>query len=116
MLPVPSSEVNLCVIIYLTRRGDVHTNTVEGIWSLFKRSVVGSYNKVSHKCLDSYLDELEWRFNNRDNPYLFRDIEFDAFVVKYNLRKFGVWKKVPIQIWLFSIYKFNVFLCHIYPR
>ena len=54
-------------------RGDVHTNTVEGIWSLFKRSVVGSYHKVSHKHLDAYLDELEWRFNNRENPYLFRD-------------------------------------------
>jgi hypothetical protein len=25
------------------------------------------------KHLDSYLDELEWRYNNRDNPYLFRD-------------------------------------------
>ena len=54
-------------------RGDVHTNTIEGIWSLFKRSVVGSYHNVSAKHLDSYLDELEWRFNNRDNPYLFRD-------------------------------------------
>ena len=54
-------------------RGDVHTNTVEGVWSLFKRSVVGSYHKVSHKHLDAYLDELEWRFNNRENPYLFRD-------------------------------------------
>ena len=53
--------------------GDVHTNTVEGVWSLFKRSVMGSYHKVSHKHLDSYLDELEWRFNNRENPYLFRD-------------------------------------------
>ncbi|MFC1913640.1 IS1595 family transposase [Chloroflexota bacterium] len=54
-------------------RGDVHTNTVEGVWSLFKRSVVGSYHKISHKHLDAYLDELEWRFNNRENPYLFRD-------------------------------------------
>ena len=54
-------------------RGDVHTNSVEGIWSLLKRSIVGSYHKVSVKHLDSYLDELEWRFNNRDNPYLFRD-------------------------------------------
>ncbi len=35
--------------------------------------IVGSYHKVSVKHLDSYLDELEWRFNNRDNPYLFRD-------------------------------------------
>ncbi len=54
-------------------RGDVHTNTVEGIWSLFKRSVVDSYHKLSTKHLDAYLDELEWRFNNRDNPFLFRD-------------------------------------------
>jgi transposase-like protein len=53
--------------------GKVHTNTVEGVWSLFKRSIVGSYHKVSTKHLDRYLDELEWRFNNRDNPYLFRD-------------------------------------------
>jgi len=54
-------------------RGDVHTNTIENVFSLFKRSVVGSYHKVSRKHLDAYLDELEWRFNNRENPYLFRD-------------------------------------------
>ncbi len=54
-------------------RGDVHTNSVEGIWSLLKRSIVGSYHKLSVKHLDSYLDELEWRFNNRNNEYLFRD-------------------------------------------
>ena len=54
-------------------RGDVHTNTIENVFSLFKRSVVGSYHKVSRKHLDAYLDELEWRLNNRENPYLFRD-------------------------------------------
>jgi transposase-like protein len=54
-------------------RGSVHTNSVENIWSLLKRSIVGSYHQVSKKHLDSYLDELEWRFNNRENPYLFRD-------------------------------------------
>jgi len=54
-------------------RGDVHTNSVENIWSLLKRSIIGAYHKVSVKHLDKYLDELEWRFNNRDNPYLFRD-------------------------------------------
>ena len=54
-------------------RGDVHTNTIEGVWSLLKRSIIGSYHKVSVKHLQSYLDELEWRFNNRDNPWLFRD-------------------------------------------
>lgn len=54
-------------------RGDVHTNSVEGVWSLFKRSVVGSYHQVSAKHLDRYLDEFEWRFNGRKNSYLFRD-------------------------------------------
>lgn len=53
--------------------GDAHTQTVESVWSLLKRSVVGSYHKLSVKHLDSYLNELEWRFNNRTNPYLFRD-------------------------------------------
>jgi transposase-like protein len=54
-------------------RGDVHTNTVEGVFSLFKRSIVGAYHQVSVKHLDRYLDEFEFRFNNRNNPYLFRD-------------------------------------------
>ncbi len=54
-------------------RGDVHTNTVEGVFSLFKRSIMGSFHQVSGKHLDRYLDEFEWRFNNRKNPYLFRD-------------------------------------------
>ena len=54
-------------------RGEVHTNSVEGVWSLLKRSIIGSYHKVSVKHLNAYLDELEWRYNNRDNPWLFRD-------------------------------------------
>ena len=53
--------------------GDVHTNSVEGVWSLFKRSVMGSFHKISRKHMDRYLEELEWRFNNRDNPHIFRD-------------------------------------------
>lgn len=54
-------------------RGDIHTNGIENVWSLLKRSVTGTYHKLSVKHLDAYLDELEWRFNNRDNSYLFRD-------------------------------------------
>lgn len=54
-------------------RGQVHTNTIENAWSLFKRSIVGAYHKISEKHLDAYLDEFEWRFNNRNNDYLFRD-------------------------------------------
>jgi transposase-like protein len=54
-------------------RGECHTNTVESAWSLFKRSVVGSYHQISAKHLERYLHEFEFRFNNRNNPYLFRD-------------------------------------------
>jgi hypothetical protein len=54
-------------------RGEVHTNTVENVWSLFKRSIIGSYHQISVKHLDRYLDEFEFRFNNRENSFLFRD-------------------------------------------
>jgi transposase-like protein len=54
-------------------RADVHTNTVEGVWSLLKRSIVGSYHHLSVRHLPAYLDEISFRFNNRNNPYLFRD-------------------------------------------
>ena len=38
-------------------------------------SLVGFYafHQISEKHLARYLDELEWRFNNHENPYLFRD-------------------------------------------
>jgi transposase-like protein len=54
-------------------RGDVHTNTIESVWSLLDRAIIGSYHKLSTKHLPAYLSEFEWRFNNRENPYLFRD-------------------------------------------
>lgn len=54
-------------------RGDVHTNTVESAWSLFKGSIIGAYHKISVKHLPAYLSEFEFRFNNRENPFLFRD-------------------------------------------
>jgi transposase-like protein len=54
-------------------RGEVHTNTVESAWSLLKRSIVGSYHQLSKKHLDAYLAEFEFRFNNRENEFLFRD-------------------------------------------
>jgi len=53
--------------------GKVHTNTIESVWSLLKRSIIGSYHKVSVKHFDSYLDELEFRYSNRNNDWAFRD-------------------------------------------
>ncbi|MFI5259122.1 MAG: IS1595 family transposase [Candidatus Limnocylindrales bacterium] len=54
-------------------QGDVHTNTIEGVWSLFKRGLIGSYHHVSVDHLPAYLDEMAFRYNNRENAYLFRD-------------------------------------------
>jgi transposase-like protein len=55
------------------RADGIHTNTVEGVFSLLKRSIVGSYHHLSARHLNAYLDEMAFRFNNRNNPYLFRD-------------------------------------------
>jgi transposase-like protein len=68
-------------------RGDIHTNTVESVWSLFDRGVIGAYHKLSPKHLPAYLDEFAFRFNNRNNPYLFRDtilalVEADALTFR----------------------------------
>jgi len=52
-------------------RGDVHTNTIESAFSLFKRGIVGSFHKVSSKHLQRYLTEFEYRFDRRESPDLF---------------------------------------------
>ena len=46
--------------------GDVHTNTIEGFWSQFKRSVHGTFHCVSPKHLQAYLNEFSFRYNHRD--------------------------------------------------
>ena len=51
--------------------GAVHTNTIEGFWSQFKRSVVGSYHKVSRKYLPLYIAECQFKYNNRFNSDIF---------------------------------------------
>ena len=46
--------------------GDVHTQTIEGFWSLVKRGIGGVYHSVGRKYLQSYLDEYSFRYNRRD--------------------------------------------------
>jgi len=45
--------------------GNIHTNNLEGYWSLFKRSVKGTYVHVSPKYLQAYLNEFSYRYNRR---------------------------------------------------
>lgn len=46
--------------------GDTHTNTIEGAWSLLKRSVYGIYHSVSAKHLQPYVTESVFRYNTRE--------------------------------------------------
>ncbi|MBL1405004.1 MAG: IS1595 family transposase [Rhizobiales bacterium] len=47
--------------------GKVHTNTIEGFWSLMKRGILGIYHFTSVKHLQFYVDEFVFRYNTRDN-------------------------------------------------
>lgn len=51
--------------------GVVHTQTIDGFWSLLKRGIMGSFHKVSRKYLPLYVAEFEFRYNNRGNPDIF---------------------------------------------
>lgn len=46
-------------------RGDVHTNTVEGVFSIFKRGMKGVYQHCKEKHLHRYLAEFDFRYNHR---------------------------------------------------
>jgi transposase-like protein len=46
-------------------RGQVHTNTVEGFYSIFKRGMKGVYQHCSEKHLHRYLAEFDFRYSNR---------------------------------------------------
>ena len=46
-------------------RGDVHTNTVEGFYSVFKRGMKGVYQHCSERHLHRYVAEFDFRYNNR---------------------------------------------------
>lgn len=46
-------------------RGDVHTNTAEGYFSIFKRGMKGVYQHCREKHLHRYMAEFDFRYNNR---------------------------------------------------
>lgn len=52
-------------------QGVVHTNTIEGFWSILKRGIIGNYHKVSRKYLLLYVAEFQFRYNNRGNEDIF---------------------------------------------
>ena len=55
------------------KSGDVHTNTIESAWSLFKRGIIGVHHYVGAGYLQDYLDEFAFRYSRRKN----RGVMFD---------------------------------------
>jgi hypothetical protein len=51
--------------------GAIHTQTIEGFWSIFKRGVVGTFHKMSAKYMPLYVAEFQFRYNNRENADIF---------------------------------------------
>ena len=50
---------------YAVKGTDIHSNTVEGVFSLLKRGVMGTFHSISKKHLPNYLNEFEFRYNTR---------------------------------------------------
>jgi transposase len=57
--------VNHSANVYVA--GNVHTQTIDGFWSLVKRGISGTHHAVSPKWLQGYLNEYVWRYNHRDD-------------------------------------------------
>jgi transposase-like protein len=55
-------------------RGKVHTNSIESLWALLKRGVIGTYHNVSKEYLPLYLNEFTFRHNNRRNAEIFAQL------------------------------------------
>ena len=51
--------------------GAIHTQTIEGFWSILKRSIIGVHHNVSRKYLPLYVAERSFVYNNRHNEDVF---------------------------------------------
>jgi ISXO2-like transposase domain len=51
--------------------GAVHTNTIEGSWSIFKRGVFGTFHRLSAKYMPLYVAKFQFRYNNLSNHDIF---------------------------------------------
>lgn len=84
-------RINHSARVYV--EGDVHTNTIEGFWSLLKNGIRGVYHSVGANYLQTYVDEYTFRYNHRRGP----DTMFDAIsgrVAKVRSGKLGEYAPV----------------------
>ncbi len=70
-------RINHSAKVYV--EGDVHTQTIDGFFGLFKNAIRGVHHGVSHKWLQGYLNEYAWRYNRRRRRNnMFRDLLDEA--------------------------------------
>lgn len=55
-------------------RGTVHTQNIDGFWSLLKRGIIGSFHHVSKDYLPLYVNEFAFRHNFRKDPDMFDQV------------------------------------------
>ncbi|MGE0561970.1 MAG: IS1595 family transposase [Flavobacteriales bacterium] len=72
--------------------GIIHTNTIEGFWSIIKNGIRGQYHVLSKKYLPFYLVEFSYKYNNRSNKNTFNEtiekaVEEDKCTVSYKPKK-----------------------------
>ena len=59
------SDNTIATICYVNISGSIHSNTIEGFFSLVKRGLYGTFHSVSRHHLHRYLDEFCYRYNTR---------------------------------------------------
>lgn len=65
------------------KKHKTHTNTIEGFWSMVKRTINGTHHWISKKHLQNYLSEMSFRYNTRE----FEDADrFNMFLSDTNGR------------------------------
>lgn len=60
-------------------RGDVHVNSIEGFWKIFKQSVQSTHIHISPKYMDRYLGEFTFRSNHRSKENAMFDVLVASF-------------------------------------
>jgi len=80
-------RLKACLFCFIVQgqyvEGNATTNTIEGFWGIFKRGVIGVYQKTSKKHLQKYVNEFVWRYNMRNSSQGF---QYSSFLSATNHR------------------------------
>lgn len=79
---------------------EIHTNTIEGFWSLLKRAWYGSHHHFSKRYAPLYVAEACWKYNHRHDEDLF-DVFMQECVIGHRHRN----SPTPVGRWLFTSFK-----------